>query len=362
LNQTERAFSLSRALSSIVSAVHRGDVTTANYGETSPRMTAEKRMTTSLPTAPADYTGAYYNHYDAPELGAYGWDTPHWRNFFVAVADRIVGMFAPATTLDVGCAKGLLVQALATRGVDSSGRDISEYAIANAHPDVRGRLSVASATEPIDGTYDLISCIEVLEHLSAEDAQTAIDLMCGATDRILFSSTPGDFDESTHVNVHPTAQWAAWFAERGFYRRPDADVTFLASWAVLFERADLTKRMIVERYERQFAPLNAEVIDKRRALLDAERVLSETVVDRGLVDTNDSALLARHAELVAVDNVIGLEATVARLEYDLRTARTRVKRLRERIEDANGELAALRSSRTWKVGRFFTRPLGRLKG
>jgi hypothetical protein len=80
------------------------------------------------------------------------------------------------------------------------------------------------------------------------------------------------------------------------------------------------------------------------------------------VDAYDAELLSRHADLVAVDNVIGLEATVARLEYDLRRVRTRVKRLQERLEAREEELAAMRSSRTWKVGRMFTRPLGRIKG
>ncbi|MGY2874211.1 SAM-dependent methyltransferase [Marmoricola sp. URHA0025 HA25] len=325
-------------------------------------MTSEKRVTSSLSTAPVDYADNYYNHYDVEELGAYGWDTPHWRNFFTAVADRIVGLLDPSTSLDVGCAKGLLVQALVSRGVDAHGRDISEYAVDSAHPDVRDRLTVTSATEPIEGRYDLITCVEVLEHLSPEDAQKAIDVMCAATDTILFSSTPADFDESTHVNVHPTPQWAAWFAERGFYRRVDADVTFLATWAVLFERADLTKRTIVERYESQFAPLNAEVIEKRRALLEAERQLTEAVAVGGAAATDDAGLLARHAELTAIDHVVGLEATAARLEYDLKAIRVRVRRLRKQLAERDAEIAALRGSRTMRIGRMFTRPLGRLKG
>jgi 2-polyprenyl-3-methyl-5-hydroxy-6-metoxy-1,4-benzoquinol methylase len=325
-------------------------------------MTSDKRVMSSLSTTSVDYADSYYEHYDAKELGPYSWESLHWRTFFGAVADRIVGLLEPKLTMDVGCAKGLLVQALAERGVDSYGRDISESAVESAHPDVRHRLSVASATEPIEGRYDLITCVEVLEHLSAEDAQIAIDVMCSATDRILFSSTPGDFDEATHVNVHPTAQWAAWFAERGFYRRTDSDVTFLATWAVLFERAELSKRSIVERYETQLAPMNTEIVEKRRALLETERQLSEAQAQRDSGGVDDAAILARHADLVAVDNVIGLEATVARLQDDLRNSRRRVQRLRDKVEDLSDELAATRSSRTWKVGRMITRPLGRLRG
>ncbi len=84
-----------------------------------------------------------------------------------------------------------------------------------------------------------MSCIEVLEHMSPADAQVAIDNIAAVTDRLLFSSSPGDHDEPTHVNTRPTAQWAAWFAERGFFRRTDVDLSFLSPWAVLFERGEL---------------------------------------------------------------------------------------------------------------------------
>lgn len=325
-------------------------------------MTAENPAVSGLATTSADYNGSYYNDAHLGGLGEYGWESEHWRNFFTQVAQRIVGLVEPRTVLDVGCAKGMLVQALASLGVDAHGSDISQFAIAAAHPDVASRLTVASATEPIEGRYDLITCVEVLEHMSPDDAQKAIDSMCAATDRILFSSTPADFHESTHVNVQPTGQWAAWFAERGFYRRTDADTSFLTAWAILFERDEPSKRMIVEHYETVLAPLNLEVSEKRQALLEANRALSELGGRGRTMDSNDAELLARHAELTALDHVLGLEATVTRLQQDLKTAKSRLKRLRERLEERDDEIAALRGSRTWKVGRLFTRPLGRLKG
>lgn len=76
----------------------------------------------------------------------------------------------------------------------------------------------------------------------------------------------------------------------------------------------------------------------------------------------DASLLARHAELVAVDNVIGLEATVARLTYDLKRARERVKQLKAQVDQRDAELAALRGSRTWRVGRLLTGPFSRMRG
>ena len=225
-------------------------------------------------TRSEDYSGTYYDHAHLGGYDNYSWDNEEWRRFFLSLAERIVGIANPRTVLDVGCARGLFVQALAARGVDASGIDISEHAVASAHADVRDRLRVASATEPLGGPYDLVSCIEVLEHLSPVDAQLAIDAITGAADLVLFSSSPGDHDEATHINTRPTAQWAAWFAERGFYRRTDVDLSFLSPWAVLFERDELTLHTLTQRYEHQLVALTTELVQKRQALLDSHRRIS----------------------------------------------------------------------------------------
>ena len=61
------------------------------------------------------------------------------------------------------------------RGVDAQGIDVSTYAIEQAEEHVSDRVRVASLAEPIDGRYDLITCIETLEHIPEDEAGTAID-------------------------------------------------------------------------------------------------------------------------------------------------------------------------------------------
>ncbi|MHB8300128.1 MAG: class I SAM-dependent methyltransferase [Dermatophilaceae bacterium] len=238
-------------------------------------MTAPGRAGVSqLGTNASDYSSCYY----ASHLGGeeeYSWDSPSWQAFFTSVSQQIIAITSPARVLDVGCAKGLLVQALVGAGVDAFGFDISHTAIAGAAQEISDRLSVATAVDPIAGRYDLITCVEVVEHMSAEDANRAIANMCAATDLVLFSSGPGDFAEPTHVNVRPPADWAAIFAEHAFFRRTDVDLGFLTPWAVLFERVDLDVRALTHRYEAYAYPLRIEVVDKRAALLEAHRTISE---------------------------------------------------------------------------------------
>lgn len=324
-------------------------------------MTSKENSVSASGTSAEDYTSCYYNAADLGGYDEYRWENPVWQAHMRMLADRVIALAQPRRVLDVGCARGLWVQALRERDVEAYGIDVSEHAIETADPEVRPYLRVQEATKPFDERYDLIICSEVIEHMAPADAQLAIDNMCAAADRILFSSSPADFDEPTHINTKPTATWVAWFAERGFYRRTDVDVTFHNPWSVYFERADLSPHEIVQRYEQQYATMNAELVEKRDSLLLAHRRISQ-LHDHNVVTERDSGLLARHAELVAIDNVIGLEATAARLQQELQTARARVQKLRGRVEELNREIAALRGSRTWRVGRVLTRPLGRLKG
>ena len=76
----------------------------------------------------------------------------------------------------------------------------------------------------------------------------------------------------------------------------------------------------------------------------------------------DQELLGRHAEMVAIDNVIGLEAQVARLQHDLKKAKERAKDLQAVVRARDEELAAMRATPAGRGGRALGRPLSRQRG
>ena len=162
----------------------------------------------------------------------------HWLGFFGTVADHLVRAFAPRRVYDAGCAIGLLVESLWDRGVEAHGRDISEWAISQVRPDIRPWCQVGSIAEPVEGEFDLATCIEVVEHMAPEAARDAIRVLAAAAPRILFSSSPTDFDEPTHVNVRPTAYWLRLWAEAGFAPDVTHDAGYLAPHAYILERSD----------------------------------------------------------------------------------------------------------------------------
>lgn len=191
-------------------------------------------------TDPASlYDETYYSHgYETETDTAYG-RHGQWLTFFNAAAKRIKKRIRPRTVLDVGCAFGLLVEALNDAGVDARGVDISPYAIGQAREDMRDRMAEGSILDPlplIDGNrYDLVICVEVLEHLPPEQAELAVHNLCKASDRILFSSSPDDFEEPTHFNVLPTSEWIKLFNAHGYHLAEDIDANFIAPHAFVVQ-------------------------------------------------------------------------------------------------------------------------------
>ncbi len=199
----------------------------------------------------------------------------HWLGFFDRIAESIVREFHPASVLDAGCAMGFLVEELRKRGVEARGIDVSEFAISQAHESVRDHCSVASLTEPLGQRYDLIACIEVLEHIPAADADAAIANLCAATDRLLISTTPQDYGEATHVNVQPPEVWSAALAREGFLRDLDHDLSYLTPWAAVYSRREEPLAETVRRYDRSWWRLRHEVSEVRDSLLKAQDRLAE---------------------------------------------------------------------------------------
>lgn len=234
------------------------------------------------------YNFEYYHNC----CGPIAYEEPaHWREFFGNIADHIVKDLHPSSVLDAGCAMGYLVEALRDRGVDAYGIDISEYAISKVREDIKPFCVVGSLTEPLPKSlpqrYDLVVTIEVLEHLYADDGKKAIHNLCSLSDKVIFSSTPDDFTEQTHVNVQQREYWARLFAAEGFFDNLNYRPTYLTAYASCFQRSNDWLRQ-VEDYER-----NIRLTDLQQRL-DTQR-WSKAVEDKERHIQNQSSMM-RDAE------------------------------------------------------------------
>jgi hypothetical protein len=205
-----------------------------------------------------------------------------WLRFFGLIAEHIASDIQPKSVLDAGCAWGLLVEMLRQRNVEAYGIDISPFAIQKVDPGIQQYCWVASVADPFPQKYELIVCIEVLEHLEKAESERAVENLCNHSDYVLFSSTPFDYREATHFNVQPPEYWAELFARQGFFRDIDFDSAFITPWAVLYRRKNEPVHRLIREYERKYFLLWKENADLRSLAVETQdqlASLTEKVVE-----------------------------------------------------------------------------------
>ena len=291
-----------------------------------------------------------------------------WLAFFGGVADRIVADIQPKRVLDAGCAIGVLVETLRARGVDASGIDLSSWAIEHATEAAKPHVREGSIVEPFDGQYDLIVCIEVLEHMPPGDADKAIANFAAHTGDVLFSSTPFDYKEPTHINVRMPEEWAEAFVRHGFYRDVDYDAAFITKWAVRFTRRPVPAHRLVRDYERRFWQLRAAEQDARAYSVEVQDRLAAIERERDRLvrveqELHDAAtrLAGAHKELAdsltaslaAANGMLrGLQEQAADLEAD-------ANELRQKLGASLDTIRNMETSIFWRARKLMNRLLRR---
>lgn len=195
-----------------------------------------------------EYNSYFFKEFHQKKGAGNYMDSELWIPFFEKVAQRIIDVFNPTTVLDAGCACGYLVAALRDLGVEAYGFDISKYAINNVREDIAEYCFAHSITDALPATvpqtYDLIVTTEVLEHLFPKEGEKAIENLCQYSDTIVFSSTPSDIEDRTHVNVQLPEYWAELFYNNSFAKNFVFDMEVLSPWCVVYERFTDIKKLI----------------------------------------------------------------------------------------------------------------------
>jgi SAM-dependent methyltransferase len=149
--------------------------------------------------APADeglYGESYFRRRGGKK-GASGYGTYRRLTSNARIAAYVLWRFLPFdTSFDVGAATGFLVESLLELGYDAHGCDISTFAVENAPPEVRPRLSVVDLGSPGDREqlagrhFDLVTALEVLEHLDPDVVPDTLRFLRTLCDGYLVATIP----------------------------------------------------------------------------------------------------------------------------------------------------------------------------
>ena len=125
---------------------------------------------------------------------------------------------APASVLDVGCGTGTWLKACLDRGSEQvfgvDGAELADGDLLIAKSLVQ-RLDLNRPFE-LGRRFDLVLCLETVEHIEPQNAATIVDSLCAHGDRILFSAAAPDQPGTHHVNCRWPDHWQKLFNERGY--------------------------------------------------------------------------------------------------------------------------------------------------
>ena len=131
--------------------------------------------------------------------------------------------------LDVGCAKGFLVKDFLDLGIQSSGIDISNYAINNSLIEIKDRLVIGSAEKlPFpDNSFDAVVSINTIHNLDRERCKQAINEM----QRVSKNKEKLFIQVDSYLNEEQKKIFESWVLTAKFYGYPK-------EWIKLFNECD----------------------------------------------------------------------------------------------------------------------------
>lgn len=167
--------------------------------------------------------------------GGYQFKPGYWTPVAQELISRY-GLTNKSKILDIGCGKGFLLFEISEiiPGIEIYGIDISNYAIENAHPEVKNSLTVGNATKLKfnDNYFDLAFSINTLHNLHNYDLERALmEMQRVANNKFLcVESYRTEVEKSNLIYWQVTCEafntpqeWNWWFEKTNF----DGDFEFI---------------------------------------------------------------------------------------------------------------------------------------
>ena len=148
----------------------------------------------------ARYEKYYHSDGVAPKMMV-AWD---------AIAITLIEHFRPDTVIDLGCSGGGLVKRLIAHGVAAVGVDGSKTSLEVCKDIMIHDLRIKDGIPWTPGSFDLVTCGDVAEHLEPQYSDVICQLCAEATKpggHVCFGAAPPGQGGLGHVNLQSHEDW-----------------------------------------------------------------------------------------------------------------------------------------------------------
>lgn len=131
----------------------------------------------------------------------------------------IYNIYTPKSVVDIGCGQGVWLNmaeslgAITLKGFD--GDWIKEEDLFSKNIDFLP-VNLSESLPKLNEKYDLCISLEVAEHLPEDKAEGFIDLLCEASNTILFGAAIKHQGGTNHINEQWQTYWIKLFESRGY--------------------------------------------------------------------------------------------------------------------------------------------------
>lgn len=229
------------------------------------------------------------------------------------LATGVLNLCQPRHSLDLGCGLGHFVAFFRSHGIDAWGVEATAMGQQFKAPGYQLQHDLSTPFD-LGQTYDLVLCLEVIEHVAAALEPIVFANIARHTGKyLLFSGgTPGQ-GGSGHINEKPERYWFEQLAQRGWQLRLPESIALRSLSTLPWYIKNVSLWQLADSAVAQVIPSSA-------------------------YDALSAAALTRlHGQLF----------------HALRgeqTAQAQLQECQTQLQTAYAEIAAIKSSRTWRLG------------
>jgi len=118
--------------------------------------------------------------------------------------------------MDIGCANGFLLESFKKANKNIKGIELSPEVVAHLPDGIRSNIDIGDFSEA-SGKYDLVSCIEVAEHIEPSESVRLVKKITSiALNTVYFTAAPPGQPGHGHINCRPHSDWIDMFQLEGW--------------------------------------------------------------------------------------------------------------------------------------------------